>query len=140
MTLLIVFALVFAFLSVGLFRTQVTAIRLERLNWMDLVAKLQLVKTDGIIAVACEYLHPRDSQIGLDLSELWGMIGGVEGLARMRSNADVLIALAAQAQEWNSAEGTIVANRMRRDGLALRRAVVGIGLGSTCGFGKGRVP
>ena len=56
----------------------------------------------------------------------------------MRANADVLIALAAHAQEWSPEEGVIVAERMRRDGLALRRAVVGLGLGMTCGYGKGR--
>ena len=56
----------------------------------------------------------------------------------MRANSDVLVALATYAQRWNL-EGLVVAERMRRDGLALRRAVVGIGLGMTCGYGKRRV-
>jgi hypothetical protein len=33
-----------------------------------------------------------------------------------------------------------VAERMRRDAMALRRAVIGIGLGMSCGYGKRRVP
>jgi hypothetical protein len=57
----------------------------------------------------------------------------------MRANSDVLIALATYAQRWNLDEGLVVAERMRRDGMALRRAVVGIGLGMTCGYGKRRV-
>jgi hypothetical protein len=58
----------------------------------------------------------------------------------MRANSDVLIALAAYDQRWNYDEGLAVAERMRRDRMALRRAVVGIGLGMTCGYGKARVP
>jgi hypothetical protein len=41
----------------------------------------------------------------------------------MKENATVLIALAVFAERWNFNEGAIVAQRMRRDGLALRRAV-----------------
>jgi len=67
------------------------------------------------------------------------MIDRAEGLSRTRANSDVLIALATYTQHWNPDEGLIVAERMRRDGLALRRAVVGIGLGMACGCGKRRV-
>jgi len=131
-------AAVFLVLFLGLIRTQVSTSQLSSLKWEDLIARLQPVEREGITAMAVEHLHPGPSQLGKAADEMWKMIGGAKGLARMRANADVLIALAAHAQAWNLEEGVIVAERMRRDGLALRRAVVGVGLGMTCGYGKGR--
>jgi hypothetical protein len=130
---------VFVFLAIGLLRTQVTATRLGELSWEDLLTKLKPVETDGITAVAVEYLNPGNFHLGIKPDDIWNMIGRAEGLSRMRANSDVLIALATYAQRWNLGEGVVVAERMRRDGLALRRAVVGIGLGMTCGYGKRRI-
>jgi hypothetical protein len=138
----ILFALlcaVFIFLALGLGRAQISAKRLGGLSWEDLLNKLEPVETDGITAVAVEYLNPRNSHLGMKPDDTWNMIGRAEGLSRMRANSDVLIALATYAQRWNLDEGVAVAERMRRDGMALRRAVVGIGLGMTCGYGKQRV-
>jgi hypothetical protein len=92
---------------------------------------------DAIPAVAAEHLNPVCSETGMKPNDIWNLIGREEGLSRMRANSDVLIALATYAQRWNHDEGLVVAERMRRDGMALRRAVVGIGLGMTCGYGKG---
>ena len=55
---------VFVFLALGLVRTQVSARRLADLNWEDLLTKLGPVKTDGITALAVEYLNPCKLQIG----------------------------------------------------------------------------
>jgi hypothetical protein len=138
MIILCLLAAVFVGLFLGLFRNHVSATQLASLNWEDLISRLEPVESEGIAAMAVEHLHPGTSQLGTETDDMWKMIGGAKGLARMRANADVLIALAALAQEWSPEEGVIVAERMRRDGLALRRAVVGIGLGMTCGYGKRR--
>lgn len=127
-----------SFLVFGLWRTQKTAHTLSRLSWEDLVARLAPINGEAVTTVALEYLQPAKSQLGMEPSELWSQIGGSEGLARMRANAEVLIALAAFAQRWNFHEGVIVAERMRHDGLALRRAVRGVNLGMTWGVGKAR--
>ena len=127
-----------AFLVFALYRTQRTASRVSKASWEELVTLLQPVGRDAITAVALEYLQPAKGQLGMEPSELWAKIGGTEGLARMRSNAAVLIALAAYAQRWNFHEGVIVAERMRHDGVALRRAAFGITLGLSWGFGKAR--
>jgi hypothetical protein len=140
MILLTLLIAVLLFLVLGLFRTHSTANKLAGLSWEELIAKLEPVETEAITTVAVEYLNPGKSQAWLGPDEMWNMIGRADGLARMRANADVLIAIAAHAQRWNPAEGVIVAEQMRQDGLALRRAVVGIGLGMTCGYGKVRVP
>jgi len=109
--------------AVALVFSRKTSVQLSRCSWEDLVAKLQPVSNKGITVVAREYLNPTKGQIELEPSELWNAIGSNEGLERMRANADVLIALASYTQQWNRVEGRIVAERMRRDGLALRRAV-----------------
>jgi hypothetical protein len=131
---------VFLFLAFGLLRAQLSAKRLADLSWEDLLIKLEPVETDGITTLAVEHLNPGNLQMGIKPDDMWNMIGCAEGLSRMRANSDVLIALATYAQRWNLNEGATVAEQMRRDGMALRRAVVGIGLGMTCGYGKGRVP
>ena len=116
------------------------ASQLSRLSWEDLIAKLQPVETAGITAVAIEYLYPVKSQLGMEPNDVWDRIGGTDGVARMRANADVLIALAAFAQRWNFHEGMIVTERMRHDGLAMRRATRHITVSLVLGFGKVRGP
>lgn len=54
---------------------------------------------------------------------MWLMLGGKAGLRRMRENAEIMLQLAAHAQQWNFDEGVIVTERMRRDALRLKRAV-----------------
>jgi hypothetical protein len=130
---------VFIFLAQGLVRTQLSARRLAEMNWEALLSKLKPVEIDAITAVAVEHLNPGSSE-AMKPDDIWNLIGRAEGLSRMRANSDVLIALATYAQRWNYDEGLAVAERMRRDGMALRRAVVGIGLGMTCGYGKARIP
>jgi hypothetical protein len=131
---------VFVFLALGLVRTQLSARRLAEMNWEALLAKLKPVDIDAITAVAVEHLNPGSSETGMKPDDIWNLIGRAEGLSRMRSNSDVLIAFATYAQQWNYDEGLAVAERMRRDGMASRRAVVCIGLGMTCGYGNARVP
>jgi hypothetical protein len=140
MILCVLLLAAFIFLALGLVRTQLSARRLAALSWEDLLTKLEPVETDGIAALAVEHLNPGGSEAGMKPDDIWNMVGRAEGLSRMRAKSDVLIALATYAQRWNLNEGAIVAEQMRRDGMALRRAVVGIGLGMTCGYGKGRVP
>jgi hypothetical protein len=97
--------------------------QLTNASWEELVATIQPVASESITTVALDYLAPSKHQIEIEPHEIWELIGGLEGLQRMKKNATVLIALAVFAERWNFGEGVIVAERMRRDGLALRRAV-----------------
>ncbi len=114
--------------------------RLSVGDWNDLLARLGSVPTQGITAIALEYLQPSKGQIGLQTDDLWRLVGGSEGLAQMRANADVLLALAGYAQQWNFEESVIVAERMRHDALTLRRATLRIALGLLFKYGKARGP
>ncbi len=124
MSFIILFALAISALGFALARTSADRTKLSRLSWEDLVGRLQPVSVDGILTVALDYLQPGKDQIRIETSEMWEMIGGAEGVRRMHANADILIALAGYAQRWNPTESVIVAERMRRDGLTLRRAAL----------------
>ena len=137
MTLIVLITLALI-LVLGLWRSTIKSRRLSLLTWNELAGKLQPVHRDGIRRLALEHLEPAVADAGRRPDEIWEMVGGIDGLTRMRENADVLIALASYAQRWSNDESVLVAERMRRDGLALRRAVVGLGIGVTCGYGGAR--
>ena len=127
------------FLLFGLWRTTVRTRELSLPTWQELAARLQPVPREAIRELAMEHLEPGTAGFARGHIETWDMLGGVEGLKRMKENADVLIALASYAQRWNRDESVIVAERMRRDCQTLRRAVVGMGIGLTLGYGQARV-
>lgn len=104
-------------------RNQLSFVRIDRRSWSDVVAALQPVEFDNVTSVARDFLEPREGQISLEPPEMWLMLGGKEGLRRMRDNARLMLVLAAHAQRWNFDEGVIVTERIRRDALRLRQAV-----------------
>jgi len=65
----------------------------------------------------------------MEPKQIWESLGGYEGLKRMRQNAEIMLALAAYAQQWNFEEAVIVTERMRMDAASLRRAVRHVELG-----------
>jgi hypothetical protein len=104
-------------------RSQVSALRIDRRSWKDLVSQLKRIEFERITSVARDYLEPRQGQISLEPAEMWLMLGGREGLRRMRENAKLMLLLAAHTQQWNFDEGVIVTERMRRDALRLYHAI-----------------
>lgn len=110
--------------------------RLAANTWHGLVRQLDHLPMFGITKVALDFLQPTKGQIRIPTEDLWLLVGGVKGLKRMQANADILLQLAAFAQQWNLEESIIVGERMRRDGLQLRRAVHKIEVGLLLGFGK----
>jgi hypothetical protein len=123
MIFLTVVAVVTSLLIVASVVSHVRARRATNMTWEELVAKIQAVESDAVATVALDHLAPTKNQLQFEPEELWKLVGGLDGLQRMKENATVLIALAVFAERWNFNEGVIVAQRMRRDGLALRRAV-----------------
>lgn len=103
--------------------SQFSRLRADRRSWTDIVSALKPIEFDQVQSVAREFLDPRRGQIALEPREIWLMLGGREGLRRMRANAELMLALAAHAQQWNFDEGVIVTERMRRDALRLRQSV-----------------
>src|SRR5208337_66489 len=100
-----------------------------KLSWHDLVASVQRLDMAEVSAVAIDYLTPHRGQIDMDPKHIRESLGGYEGLKRMRENAEIMLALAAYAQQWNFEEAVIVTERMRMDAISLRRAVRNVELG-----------
>jgi hypothetical protein len=126
-------------LLLAVVRSQGRGGRASLMTWNDLVAALQPVKTEGITALALDHLEPETAQEKRAPDEIWDLVGGVDGLKRMKENSNIFIALASLAQRENSEDGTMVAAKIRRDDLALRRAVLGLAVGKTLGYGRSRV-
>ena len=119
----IALGLTIALLFAAAVRSRVSAIALNHQNWQSLVSRLQQLNFQAVAIVARDYLEPHKGQLSLEADEIWSLVGGYEGLRRMRENAQIMLGLAAYAQQWNFEEGVIVAERMRRDALRLRWAV-----------------
>jgi hypothetical protein len=112
--------------------------RLSATTWQELVGRLAEVPMAGISKMALDYLQPREGQDGLRADEMWLLVGGAKGLERIKANAEILIQLAAFAEEWNLQEGILIGDRMRREGLVLRRAVRKARMGMWFGDGKAK--
>ena len=97
-------------------------------EWQTIVAQLQPVPFKDLERVALDHLQPSGNQLRLETDEIWELVGGWDGLRRMRQNADLLIQLAAYIQIWNRNEAIIVAERIRLDSLTLKRALFRIAL------------
>ncbi len=110
-------------LAAALIYSHFSAYRMNRYTWDELLLQIKPVVRDGVASVALDHLYPRPNQITMEPHEMWDSLGGVEGLKVMRDNVKVLLALAAYVEQWNHDEGIIVAERMRRDGVQLRRAL-----------------
>ena len=110
-------------LLVAAIRTQISAVRVDRRSWADLVSAIERIEFDRIKSVARDYLDPQEGQISLEPTDMWLMLGGRDGLRRMRQNARLMLLLAAHAQQWNFDEGVIVTERIRRDALRLQTAI-----------------
>jgi hypothetical protein len=108
----------------SLLRTSIRRYKLSRLDWDQLLAKVEPVSIDEISIVALDYLQPKKGQLALRLNEIWLMIRQTDGPDRMYANAAVLLALAGYAERWNFEESIVVAARMRQDAITLRRATL----------------
>lgn len=124
-----VLAAVLLGLVVGGIYSQRKAVRHSDRDWEDILSRVHKLDTLGLTTIALDYLNPPQHQTAIQPRELWKLVGAYDGLRRMRANADLMLALAAHASHWNYEEATIVAERMRRDALRLRHAVLRVEVG-----------
>lgn len=104
-------------------RSRKPSVRLDQRSWGELVSSLKRVEFDHVRSVAQDFLEPKEGQIALEPPDMWLMLGGRDGLRRMKANADLMLILAAHAQRWNFDEGVIVTERIRRDAIRLRQSI-----------------
>ncbi len=98
--------------------------RPSQATWEDLLKRLTWIDRNHIAQVALDLVdesgQPRevDDASGLEPSQLWKLIGGLEGLEVMESNSEVLIDLAFYLQQWYP-EALVIAERLRLDAREL---------------------
>lgn len=109
-------------------------------DWQTLVTSIEPMHMRGLEMVALDHLEPKKNQLRLEPDEIWGLVGGKEGLRRMEHNADLMIALAAYVRNWNHDQAIIVAERIRQDSIQLKRALWRIRWGAYLRHGQIRVP
>ncbi len=114
--------------------------RLGRMEWGELVARVQPVNVGAVAQVAENFLHPSKSQLRLEPGVMWQSIGELEGLHALHTNADAMLDLAVFASRWNSVEGRIVSEMIRRDGVRLKRAIMQIEMAMFFGLGSSFAP
>lgn len=125
---LIIFVALSLLVTIACVSMRARARRFLIADWHSIVAKLEPVPFAGLERVALDHLQPSGNQLQLETDEMWELIGGWEGLAHMRHNAELMIQLAAYIQIWNRDEAIIVAERIRQDSLMLKRALRRIAL------------
>lgn len=122
-----------------LFRNESKVSRLSKSTLPDLLDLIQPVDKRGILTLATDHMRLTEVTTERTPDEIWDLVGGADGLTRMKENVDVFLALASYAQCLNFDEAVLLTVRMRQDAFAVNRAIIGLGLGQTCGYGSSRV-
>ncbi len=128
-----VLAAVVSVLLLALCRAESKKVQLARKTWEELLEDLKPVRTEGITLAALECSDVGESHPRIDPDELWTMMGKWNGVKQMQANAELLLALAGRARAWNHVGSTLVAEQMRWDAIAMRRATLRLRLGQICG-------
>ena len=103
-----------AVIVAALVYSHVAAHKLRSADWQSLAASIEPIHARGLEMVALDHMQPQANQLRLEPDEIWDLVGGIQGLKRMRRNANRMIALAAYVQRWNFNESIIIAERIRQ--------------------------
>lgn len=102
--------------------------QLSKQTWRSLLLRIKPVNIEGLRAIAECYLQPDKDQLRLEPAEMWKIVGGLDGILRLRSNASAMLDLAVFAERWNQAEGPVISEMIRRDAIRLKWAITRIQL------------
>jgi hypothetical protein len=112
----------------------------QKLTWNALVARLEPLNFTDLERIAKAYLEPRGNQLELQPQAMWRLLGGADGLPRLRRNAEVMLDLAVFVQRWNFDDAIVVAEIMRRDAARLQKAITQIEMAMLLRRGSMRIP
>jgi hypothetical protein len=97
----------------------------SQVSWEELFGKLTWIDRNNIAQVALDLVdesgQPRQAVDveGLEPSQIWKLIGGLDGLEVLETNSEVLIDLAFYVQQWYP-EALVIAERLRLDARELK--------------------
>lgn len=126
--------LVFAGTCTSIIAFYVSARVRRRRSWRELISMLEPADMPSLTLTAIEALNPHHSELSSTSRERLASIGGINGLARLERNANVLLALASHAERWDVRESREAARIIRGQGLALRRAAWLLRIGGFAAF------
>lgn len=119
---------------------QIQQHKLRSAQWEDIVSQIQPMHEQALAMVAKDHLDPKGRELRLEPDDIWQLLGGREGLKRMRKNADLFVNLAAYVQRWNFEEAVVVAERIRQDSVIVKRAIFRIRLHMLLRASSPRIP
>ncbi len=97
--------------------------RLEAQSWEGLVASLRKIDASCLLEISDNYLHPGSKQLRIEPRVMWKAVGGIAGIGRLWENADVMLDLARYAERWDSSNGRVISEMMRRDAARIKRSL-----------------
>jgi len=121
------------FLAIGIFFSVLVLVagycywrnrRSSPAQFEDLFAQLKWIDRNNIAQVALDLVDPSglpkadEEAATMEPSQLWNLIGGLDGLETMEQNGEILIALAFYVHQWYP-EAVPVAERLRLDAREL---------------------
>lgn len=109
-------------------------------SWQDVLGRVEPVDLDGLQAIAYGFLQPDKNQLRIEPGEMWEIVGGLDGLHRLKKNAWAMLDLAVYAERWNLAKGPLISEMIRRDAVRLNRAIFRVQVGVLFQFGHLRSP
>jgi hypothetical protein len=98
--------------------------RSSRLNWESIVQRLVWVDPKIVAQIALDLVNESrqaeavSGRERLEPTRIWEMIGGLEGLEKLKANSRVLIELAAHLERWYP-DALVVAEELRLDAREL---------------------
>jgi hypothetical protein len=121
---LIAVGLIFVILAAlaGYYSTR--ARKKSKTTWADLMNRLVAVDRENLSLVARDLLDEaitpdERSPIELDSSEIWNLIGGMQGLEAMEKNCDVFIDMAYYVQQWHP-EAILITEELRHNAREIK--------------------
>ena len=104
-------------------------------SWGEVLEKLEPIDLDGIRAIADGFLNADSTQVDIDPNEMWKIIGGLEGLKRLKTSAWAMFDVAVYTERWSGDQGAVVSDMIRREALRLNRAIFRVQMGFFIQFG-----
>lgn len=99
--------------------------RTSQVSFENLFAQLKWIDRNSIAQVALDLVDPSgrpkvdEAAATMEPSQMWDLIGGLDGLETMERNSEVIIALAFYVQRWYPA-ALPIAERLRLDARELK--------------------
>ena len=92
-------------------------------SWDSILCQMEGVDVAGLREIADRCENAGKDHLRIDPLSMWTTVGGLNGLRRMRRNSETLLQLAIYAERWNTENGRVASELIRRDAMRLKRSI-----------------